>query len=319
MKHSLHIVALAGGVGGAKLAHGLSKILPAGHLTIIGNVGDDFVHYGMHISPDLDTVMYTLTDRANPATGWGLVNESWQNKTMMTAYGEDIWFSLGDRDLATHILRTHWLSEGRTLTDITAHLCGRLGLGHHLLPATNDPLRTIVATKEHGLLPFQEYFVKHRWQPTVESVYYEGAEQAQTTTRVREAFRHADLIIICPSNPILSIAPILAVSEIRDLIAHRRVPAVLVSPLIAGRAVKGPTDKLMKEMGLSADVSGIARFYNELIDVMVMDTQDQHHADSLRREFNNLQLFATTTLMQSLEDRRLLSEHILNYISEATI
>lgn len=312
-----HIVALAGGVGGAKLAHGLAQIVAPGHLSIIGNVGDDFERYGLHISPDLDTVMYTLAGKANPKTGWGLQGETWNNLEMMRVYGEDPWFSLGDHDLATHILRTHWLKEGLSLTEITHRLSQHLGLSQHLLPVTDDPLATVVDTVEYGILPFQEYFVKHRWQPQAKSVSYHGAAAAVLSAQAQTALDNADLIVICPSNPILSIAPILAVPQMRQYLLQRRVPVILVSPLIGGKAVKGPTDKLMNELGLDASTLGIARYYADLIDTIVVDIHDHHELKTVRQEFNTLRIFETPTLMKTTEDRRSLAERLLNHISEA--
>lgn len=313
------IVALAGGVGGAKLAHGLTEILPAGHLTIVVNVGDDFRHYGLHISPDLDTVMYTLAGIANPSTGWGIVDESWQNAEMMERYGEEIWFRLGDRDLATHLLRTQSLKNGQTLTQITQHLAEKLGIIQQLLPATNDPLETIVRTKEKGLLPFQHYFVKYKWQPTVTELIYQGSDTAQITDEVRDALVNADLIVLCPSNPWLSIAPILAVQEIRSLLLNRKVPCIGVSPLIGGLAVKGPTDKLMSEMGMQPSTVEIARFYADLVDVLVIDEQDHDEAEAVIAAFPMMSIYQTTTLMQSIEDRQALARRILSYVSEVNL
>lgn len=317
MPNSPYVVALAGGVGGAKLAHGLAQVLPPGHLTVIGNVGDDFEHYGLHISPDLDTVLYTLAGRANPQTGWGLAGESWHNRSMMQTYGEDIWFSLGDHDLATHILRTHWLRAGWRLTSVVQHFSQQLGLSQQIVPVTDDSLRTMVDTHEYGVLPFQEYFVKHRWQPTVRRVVYEGSGSAQLTPEARAALSAADLIVFCPSNPVLSIAPILAVPELRERIAQRAVPTVLVSPLIGGRAVKGPTDKLMREMGLEPSVLGVAHYYASLFDTYVIDTQDEDAAPALQHEFGDIDLLVTSTLMTTETGRRTLALRILKFMEKA--
>jgi LPPG:FO 2-phospho-L-lactate transferase len=314
-----NIVALAGGVGGAKLAHGLAEILPAGHLSVVVNVGDDFRHYGLHISPDLDTVMYTLAGIANPATGWGIVDETWQHADMMATYGEDIWFRLGDRDLATHLLRTQALDNGQTLTEITQYLAQKLRIAQRLLPATNDPLETMVRTKEKGMLPFQHYFVKYKWQPTVTELIYRGSNEAQMTAEVHDALSNADLIVLCPSNPWLSIAPILAVQEIRNLLINRKVPCIGASPLIGGLAVKGPTDKLMSEMGMQPSTVEIARFYAEIVDVLVIDEQDHDEAQAVTAAFPMISIYQTTTLMQSIEDRQILARRILSYVSEVNL
>lgn len=310
----MKVVALAGGVGGAKLAHGLAQALPPNMLTVIGNVGDDFEHYGLHISPDLDTVMYTLAGIANPVTGWGQTDETWQLKAMLQTYGEDVWFSLGDRDIATHLLRTDWLRRGHRLTDITLHLTRQLHIQHNILPVTDDPLRTMVQTVEYGLLPFQEYFVKHRWQPTAEAVLYEGAARARISPEAEAALRNADIIAICPSNPMLSIAPILAVPDMRSLLEMRRAPTILVSPLINGKAVKGPTDKIMRELGLQPSTLGVVRYYEGLLDYVFVDQADQQDIAAVKQQYPELHVLQTTTLMNSVADRLALAQHILAYI-----
>lgn len=311
----MKVVALAGGVGGAKLAHGLAQVLSPKSLTVIGNVGDDFEHYGLHISPDLDTVMYTLAGVANPTTGWGRVDESWQMKAMLGVYGEDVWFSLGDKDVATHLLRTHWLNTGRRLTDVTLQLAQQLGVQQTILPATDDGLRTMVDTVEHGTLPFQEYFVKYRWRPTVKAVYYDGDTTARISPEVAAAIQSADLIIFCPSNPILSIAPILAVQEIRELLLARRVPSVLVSPLIGGRAIKGPTDKIMRELALEPSTLGVAQFYEGLIDHLVVDYKDEEELALVQQTYTGLEIVLANTLMTNFVERQALAQHILATIN----
>lgn len=311
-----NVVALAGGVGGAKLADGLARLLAPTHLSIVVNTGDDFTHYGLHISPDVDTVMYTLAGIANPATGWGMVNESWNMLGMMEQYGEEPWFRLGDRDLATHLLRTQRLNAGESLTSITRHFSQKLGIQHHILPATNDPLATIVDTEEYSELPFQHYFVKYRWQPTVKNICFSGETEAQITPEVQQALGEADLIIVCPSNPFLSIAPILAVKGIRQALEKREVPCLAVSPLISGLAIKGPTDKLMRELGLEASNIEIANFYKNLIDGLVIDTSDGQDGATLSRIYPALTVFQTTTLMKSIDDRTQLATTILDFIQE---
>ena len=312
------IVAFAGGVGGAKFAHGLAKILPTHHLTVIVNTGDDFNHYGLHISPDLDTVMYTLSGQANPTTGWGLQAETWQMATMLKTYGEDVWFNLGDRDLATHLIRTQSLAQGQTLTDVTHRLSQALGLNQRLLPATNDPIRTVVQTKELGQLAFQEYFVKHRWQPTVTALDYVGQATASPSPEVVTALEHADLIVICPSNPLLSIAPIWAVQGIRTALETRTAPVICISPLINGKAIKGPTDKLMQELGLANTQVGIAEFYAGLIDSLVIDESDRDEALAVQVAYPNLSIYETPTLMQTYADRYELASRTLNWIGKVT-
>lgn len=310
---STRIVALAGGVGGAKLVYGLAKRLSPGQLAIIGNVADDFEHYGLHISPDLDTVMYTLAGVANPATGWGLQGDTWHMLDMMARYSEDAWFRLGDRDLATHLLRTMWLREGVSLTEVTARLMTRLGAQHRLLPVTDDPLATMVDTHEHGTLGFQEYFVRQRWQPVATRIWYENAERAHITEPASAAVRDADVIVICPSNPVLSVAPILAVRGMKDALADRRGPCVAVSPFIEGKAVKGPAEKLMRELGLDVSPKGLMLYYDGLLDGLVIDTVDHHLAET-----SALPVLATRTLMQSDEDKVRLAGELLGWVGSIT-
>jgi len=303
------VVALAGGVGGAKLAEGLAACLPRGALTVIGNTGDDFRHYGLHVSPDLDTVMYTLAGIAHPINGWGIADDTRQMLSMLARYGEETWFGLGDRDLATNILRTHWLAQGVPLSAITQRLCARLGIATHLLPMTDDPLATVVYTLEYGRLAFQEYFVRYRWQPTVQRLVYEGAETAQPAEGVLAALEAAEAIIICPSNPLLSIEPILQVRAIRQAIMARRAPCLAVSPIIAGAALKGPTVKVMTELGLRADVTGVAEYYGALIDAFVVDHADSEAHIPQRR-------FVTDIRMDTSMDRRRLAEEVLLMIGD---
>lgn len=301
---TLHsVVALAGGVGGAKLADGLARILPPGALTVIVNTGDDFRHYGLAISPDLDTVMYTLGAVASVANGWGLEGDTQQMLSMMRRYGDDAWFGLGDKDVATHLLRTQWLAEGSTLTQVTERLSKALGIRSCLLPMSDDSAPTLVDTVEYGVISFQEYFVRYRWQPTVKRILIE--RHARSTERAASALQNADLIVICPSNPMLSIEPILKVDGYRDLIKNRRVPCVVVSPLIGGQAVKGPAAKLMKEMGMEVSSNGVARYYEGLIDGIVVDKSD---------DIQNGRVSKTDILMHGAEDRARLAKEVLEWV-----
>lgn len=303
------IVALAGGVGGAKLAYGLAKCVAPENLTIIGNVGDDFEHYGLHISPDLDTLMYTLAGVANPETGWGLSGETWQMLDMLAQYGEKPWFRLGDRDLATHVLRTQWLRQGITLTEVTTRLARSLGVQPRLLPVTDDPVATLVDTEEHGTLPFQVYFVRHRWQPPARRIVYHGAERAQATGAVLSALREADVIVVCPSNPVLSIEPILVIPGVREALQARRGFSVAVSPFIGGRAVKGPAAKLMGELGLGITPHDLVQYYAGVLDGLVIDVSDREqtqHAD--------FPILITHILMQSGADKMGLAMKTLSWV-----
>lgn len=303
------VVALAGGVGGAKLAYGLAQVVPSQQLTIIGNVADDLELYGLHISPDLDTVMYTLAGRVNPETGWGLADESWHMREMLRAYGEDAWFGLGDRDLATHALRTEALRRGARLTEITARLARALGVEARLLPVTDNPYVTMVDTVEKGTLGFQEYFVRYGWQPTVERIWFRGKEQAHITDEVRAALDEADMIVVCPSNPVLSIEPILAVPGMREQIQSRSVPCVAVSPFIGGEVVKGPAKKLMGELGLDISPQGLAKYYAGVIDGLVVDVSDAEVSRTLA-----LPVLVTPTLMTTSSDKRRLAEEIIQWV-----
>lgn len=302
------VVALAGGVGGAKLVYGLAQVLAPEQLTIIGNVADDFEHYGLHISPDLDTVMYTLAGVANPETGWGVAGDSWQMLDMLKRYGEEGWFRLGDRDMATHLLRTHWLAQGMSLTEVTSRLARALGVQQQLLPVTDDSLATMVETADYGTLAFQEYFVRHRWQPVVRRVWFEGAETARVTPAVAEALAGADLIVICPSNPVLSIAPILAVQGVREALGGRAGHCVAVSPFIGGQAVKGPAAKLMPELGLDISVCGLWHFYEGLVDGLVVDVVDAPQIVG-----DTMPVLLTYTLMNHDKDKVRLAKEILDW------
>lgn len=303
------VVALAGGVGGAKLVFGLAKVLPPEQLTIIGNVADDFTLYGLHISPDLDTVMYTLAGVANPATGWGLDGDTRQMLGMLRQYGEDAWFGLGDRDLATHLLRTTWLAQGLPLTAITARLMSGLGVAYRLLPVTDDPLATMVDTLEHGTLAFQEYFVRYQWQPTVRRIWFDHADQARMTEQVAEALEQADVIVFCPSNPVLSIAPLLVVPGVREALTGRHGVCVAVSPFVEGRAVKGPAAKLMRELALEISPRGLAQYYNGLLDGLVIDVSDADQPVD-----HDISVLSTRTLMQSDEDKISLAVEVLEWV-----
>jgi len=306
----MKVVALVGGVGGAKLAYGLAQILPPDQLTLIGNVADDLDLYGLHISPDLDTVMYTLAGVANPTTGWGLADDSGQMIDMLGCYGEAAWFRLGDRDLATHLLRTQWLAQGMTLTAVTERLARGLGVQHALRPVTDDRLVTMVDTVEQGVLGFQEYFVRHQWKPTVRRVWFEGAEQARPTSAVETALHEAHLIVICPSNPVLSVAPILAVPGVREQILNRRGACVAVSPFIGGQAVKGPAAKLMGEMGLEISPHGLMRYYAGLLDGLIIDIGDR---DQIGAE-PPIAVLLMQTLMQSADDKIRLAHECIKWV-----
>ncbi len=269
----MKVCALAGGVGGAKLAAGLQDVLQPGELTIVVNTADDFELWGLRICPDLDTVMYTLAGIANPQTGWGVQGESFGALDMLASYGEETWFKLGDRDLATHVLRTARLRAGETLTGITTNLSAALGVGSSILPMCDEPVATVLDTPD-GPLEFQEYFVRRGQRDEVIGVDLRGFEGARPTDAVSRALAAADVVVLCPSNPVVSIGPILAVPGMQKALAASRAPKVAVSPLVGGRALKGPADRMLDTLGYEVSATGVARIYEALVDGMVVDGID---------------------------------------------
>jgi len=268
------ITVLAGGVGAARFLRGLLDVVPAGDVTAIVNVGDDLVLHGLHISPDLDTVTYTLAGAINRETGWGLSGETWQAMTTLEQYGGEAWFRLGDRDLGTHLYRTQRLQSGATLSQVTADIARAWELELQLLPVSDDPVRTMVTIAGEGEVSFQEYFVGRQHSVPVTAVRFAGADAARPGPAVLEAIEKADVIVIAPSNPIVSIGPVLAVPGVRDAVIARRDRTVAVSPIVAGAALKGPADRMLRELGHEASVVGVARIYAELASVLVVDDAD---------------------------------------------
>lgn len=304
------IVAIAGGVGGAKLAAGLAKVLPPSELTIAVNTGDDFEHLGLHISPDLDTVMYNLAGRQNLETGWGLRAETWNFMQALGELGGDTWFRLGDADLATHIERTLRLRRGDTLTAVTAHLARNFGIEHELVPMSDDPVRTVVHT-DQGVLAFQEYFVRQRCEPKARRIEYAGLEIARMGPGLRRALESGRLraVVICPSNPCLSVAPVLGIPGLRQVLAGGRVPVIAVSPIVAGKAIKGPAAKVFEELGLEPSAVGVARYYQGLVDVLVIDNADRQLAPAIRAL--GMRACITDTIMRNDEDRIRLANEVI--------
>jgi LPPG:FO 2-phospho-L-lactate transferase len=302
------IIALSGGVGGAKLALGLSRILPQGELLVVVNTGDDFEHLGLAISPDIDTVVYTLAGLANREVGWGRADETWSCMETLAAIGGETWFKLGDRDLAVHIERTRRLRAGETLSAITEDLCRRLGVGPRVVPMSNDPVRTRLLT-DTGWLDFQEYFVRNRCEPVVRELRFHGAETARPHPDFMAALADPTLeaVVICPSNPFISVEPILAVPGVRDALANCAAPVIAVSPIIAGRAVKGPTAKMMTELGLDPTAGTVAQRYSDLLDGYVID-----HADMAEVVSIDARVTLAQTLMTTIEDRELLAKTVLD-------
>ena len=317
---SRRVVALTGGVGGAKLARGLVERLGAEDLVFVVNVGDDFEHLGLHVSPDLDTLLYTLSDEANPELGWGRRDESWQFIDALARYGGPTWFRLGDRDLATHVTRTQALAAGRTLTEVTAELGRALGIRHAMLPVTDDPLRTVVETAE-GPLAFQHYFVRERCAPAVTGFRFDGSDEARPSAAVLAALADPALdgVVICPSNPFVSVDPILAVPGMRDALGAVSAPIVAVSPIIGGDALKGPAAKMMDELGVPRSTDAVAAHYGArrdggLLDGFVIDRVDaalEGRVDAL-----GLRAHVTNTVMQSLDDRMALADAVLAFLNE---
>lgn len=275
LANNKHVVALSGGVGGAKLVFGLSRCLGPEALTVVVNTGDDFEHYGLHVSPDLDSVMYALAGVRDLERGWGMTNESWAYMSQLKALGESGWFNLGDRDLATHVLRTHWLQSGDSLTTVTRRLCRRFGVEHRLLPMSDDSVQTMVHT-DQGRLTFQEYFVQHQCMPRAERFEFSGAETARPNVAIRSALEEKDLdaVIICPSNPFVSVDPILALPGIRAALQRNSAPVIAVSPIVDGKALKGPAAKMFEERGKPPSAVSVADHYGELLDGLIIDRVD---------------------------------------------
>jgi LPPG:FO 2-phospho-L-lactate transferase len=302
------IIALSGGVGGAKLALGLSRILSPERLLVVVNTGDDFEHLGLAISPDIDTVAYTLAGLANRELGWGRADETWSCMETLAQIGGETWFRLGDRDLALHIERTRRLRAGESLSAVTADLCARLGVGPRVIPMSDDPVRTRLLT-DSGWLDFQEYFVRNRCEPVVRELRFHGAETAKPHPTFMAALADPALeaVVICPSNPFISVEPILAVPGVRDALAACAAPVIAVSPIIAGRAVKGPTAKMMTELGLDPTAGTVAQRYNDLLDGYVID-----HADMAEVVSIDARVTLAQTLMTTMEDREALAQSVLD-------
>lgn len=310
----MKVTALAGGVGGAKLAYGFMRALPAGDLTVVVNTGDDFTHLGLRICPDLDTVCYTLAGIASRETGWGRADESFHALESLAQLGGPSWFGLGDRDLGLHLERTRRLNAGEKLSQITSDFCQAWGLVTQVLPMSDDPVATRVYTNE-GELGFQEYFVYHRCQPVVEGFRFLGSEQAKPAPGVMEAISAAEVIVICPSNPWVSIDPILAVPGLREAVQSR--PVIAVSPIIGGRTIKGPAAKMFAELGFEPSALAVCQHYGNLLTAFVMDEEDQHLAQSLQEL--GIRTLVTKTIMHTDQDRQALASKIINFWGKVTL
>lgn len=308
------VLALSGGVGGAKLSLGLADEVPGDRLHIVVNTADDFEHLGLRICPDIDTHLYTLSGRAHPEQGWGLAGESWHAMEALEALGGETWFRLGDRDMATHLWRTRELASGRSLSDVTGELAARLGAGCSVHPMTDDPVRTTVLS-DQGDLPFQHYFVKHQCRPPVKGFRFDGISAARPNRRVSALLKHGDVnrVVVCPSNPFVSIDPILQIPGLWLALRDASAPVILVSPIVGGRAIKGPTAKMMAELEMPVTALGVAEHYTRrypgLLDHFVIDESDAKLCPAI--EALGVQVATAPTVMATREDKRRLARFVL--------
>ncbi len=305
------IVVLAGGVGAAKLLLGLSHVMPPEQITIIGNTGDDTELFGLRICPDLDTIVYTLSGRVNTETGWGIGKDTFECLQALGSFGGETWFRLGDRDLATHLWRTHLLRQGLSLTEVTDRICKATGVRSRLLPMTNSYTPTRILS-DWGDLHLQEYLVREQCRPRVREVRYSNVEQAQLAPGIEECILAADAVILAPSNPFISIGPILAIPGMKQVLSRTAAPVLAVTPIVGGRALKGPAATMLLELGYSASALGVARVYQGLVDVFVVDNQDM----VLRGEIEvlGMKVNAADTVMSTFEDKTRLARHLLELL-----
>jgi LPPG:FO 2-phospho-L-lactate transferase len=310
------VLALAGGVGGGKFCRGLTAVLPQDRLAIVVNTADDFVHLGLHISPDIDSVLYALADQNNLERGWGLAGETWNFMAALERLGGQTWFKLGDCDLATHVLRTEALAAGRTLSEVTALLTSRLDIAHTVLPMTDDAVRSIVDTDE-GPLDFQDYFVRRQCQPKFRGVAFQGTASAEPSQGFLQALGRAQAIVITPSNPFVSIDPILALPGIKDALCQSRRPVVAVSPIVGGEAVKGPLAKMMRELGGEPSALGVAQHYGRLVDGWLIDSVDRNLAPAI--EALGCRVKVCGTVMRTLDDKRRLAHDAVELAFELAL
>jgi LPPG:FO 2-phospho-L-lactate transferase len=293
------ITVLAGGVGAAKLLEGLVRVVPPEEVIVIGNTGDDAVIHGLHVSPDLDTVTYSLAGASNPATGWGIAEDSFRTMDALDRFGSATWFRLGDLDLATHLYRTERLSSGASLSEVTAEICRAFGVTVRLLPMSDEQVRTVLTLKSGEVVDFQEYFVHRHHAEAVRSVEFIGATKAQPAPGVMEALGRADAVILAPSNPVLSLGPILALQGVEETLQKRRERVVAVSPIVAGRALKGPADHLLEELGHEPSALGVARLLSPFAGNFVVDVADAHLAADISAE--SMRVLVTATVMTTPE------------------
>ena len=307
----MKVTLLAGGTGGAKMAHGFQQVLAPGELTVIVNIADDAELFGLHVSPDLDTIVYTLAGLANADTGWGVAGDTWTALDMLGRYGEPTWFRVGDADLATHVRRTRLLGEGTSLTDVTQSMAEALGVPSRVLPVTDDRVRTILQT-DAGDLDFQDYFVRLRQEPEVQGVRFDGLDLARATPQVLHAIGTAGMLVIAPSNPVVSVEPILGVPGVRQAIVaagRRGTPRVAVSPIVAGAALKGPADRMLASLGHEVTALGVARLYAGLVNAFVLDEADADLAP--RVEDLGMEALVLPTVMGRDADRAALARALI--------
>ena len=307
----MKITALAGGIGASKFLLGLAKVLPPDNITIIANTGDDIELFGLRISPDIDTLTYTLAGVINEANGWGIAGDTFEALGWLARYSEAQWFNLGDRDLATHIYRTHQLRQGRTLSEVTDQIRRSLGVASIILPMTDSYTPTRVVTGE-GEMHFQEYFVRRRSEPRVREIRFDNIESAKPAQGVLNAILEADQVIICPSNPFISIGPILAVPGVRDALNETRANRIAITPIIAGRALKGPAADMLRDLGHEVSARGVARVYSDLIDLFVLDEADAAIKPEI--ESLGLRVMVTGTVMSTLEDKQQLALRVIEAV-----
>jgi len=307
------ITVLTGGTGGAKFIDGLRQIVRPEELTIIVNTGDDLLWWGLYVSPDIDSIVYLLAGKLSQERGWGVKGDTFFCLNAMGQMGQPIWFHAGDRDLATHIYRSKLLADGKTLSEATSEIAAKLGVKTRILPMSNSRVETRVLTPNAGDLSFEEYFVQRWYQDPVESVRFAGASDAEPAPGVIEAIRSADLVLLAPSNPVTSIAPILAVPGIREALRESRARSVAVSPIVGGAAVTGPAGTLMAAQGFAVSIAGVADYYHDFLDLLIVDSKDARAAEDLRR--TGMRVHCTPTIMRKNEDRIALAKSVL----EATL
>ena len=315
MTAASRVVALSGGIGGAKLAFGLSQVLGDGDLSVIANTGDDFIHVGLHISPDIDTLLYTLAGVNNPDTGWGRANETWSFMSALKEVGAPTWFQLGDKDLALNVYRSNELRAGKSLSDIVSVVAQQFGLQSQIIPMSDDPVHTMIDT-DSETLAFQDYFVRQECKPVARRIHYEGIERARPSPGLHALLRSPEVeaYIICPSNPYLSIDPILALPGVREGIRESAAPVVVVSPVIAGKSLKGPTSKIMGELGIPCSSTEVAAHYQGLIDGIVVDDRDAGLTAEIEK--TGVHVVTANILMNDARDKTDLATTVLSFVRQ---